>query len=96
MKHRKLLIGSIIAISIGIVLWLVVGPVIAASGVYTYQTGWWIFSQTHSGTTTAYWAGLTLAVIGLIIVIGGITGITISLLLEFLDRNTPATSADTQ
>ena len=92
MKHRRLLIGSIIAIPIGIIFWVIIGPTIAFAGLSTHQEGWWIFSETVTDVTTTYWVGVTLSILGLIIMIGGITGIILAFVLELLDRGkTPST-----
>jgi len=85
MKHRRLLIGSVVLIPIGIALW-VVGSVIAPFGIVEQTSGWWIFSSTTYETTWVYYLGLALAVGGLITIIGGASGIVITLILEFLDR----------
>jgi hypothetical protein len=92
-KHRRLLVGSIIGIPSGFVLMLI-GAFVARTGIYSYQTGWWIFSQYHTGTTTAYWVGLVLMLLGLIVIIGGITGIIIAVVLEFLDRGKAETAQE--
>ena len=86
MKHRRLLIGSIISIPVGLVLWLIIGTTIALAGISSHQEGWWIFSQTVTELTTTYWIGLTITIVGLISVIAGISGIIIAFVLEILDR----------
>lgn len=86
MKHRRLLIGSIIAIPIGVILWVIIGPIVAFAGITSHQEGWWIFSQTVYEVTTTYWIGYALSVVGLIILIVGVVGIILAFVLEVLDR----------
>ena len=92
MKHRRLLVGSIIAIPVGIIFWAIIGPTIAFAGISSHQEGWWIFGQTVTDITATYWVGVALSILGLIITIGGITGIILAFVLELLDRGkTPST-----
>lgn len=86
MKHRRLLVGGIIAIPIGIIFWAVIGPTIAFAGISSHQEGWWIFGQTVTDITATYWVGVALSILGLIITIAGITGIILAFVLELLDR----------
>ena len=86
MKHRRLLIGSIIAIPIGIILWVIIGPVIALAGITSHYEGWWIFGQTVTEVTATYWIGVALSLAGLIILIVGVVGIILAFVLEILDR----------
>lgn len=86
MKHRRLLIGSIIAIPIGIILWAIIGPIVALAGITSRYEGWWIFGRTVTEVTTTYWVGVALSVVGLIILIIGVVGIILAFVLEFLDR----------
>jgi len=96
MKHRRLLVGSIIAIPIGIIFWVIIGPTIAFAGISTHQEGWWIFSQTVTDITVTYWVGVALSLSGLIITIAGITGIILAFVLELLDREKqPPTKRET-
>lgn len=96
MKHRRLLVGSIVAIPIGLVLWIIIGTTIALAGIATHQEGWWIFSQTVTELTTTYWVGLAISLLGLIIVIAGISGIIIAFVLEILDRGKKAEKTETR
>ena len=86
MKHRRPLVGGIIAIPIGIIFWVIIGPTIAFAGISTHQEGWWIFGQTVTDITATYWIGVALSILGLIITIAGITGIILAFVLELLDR----------
>lgn len=86
MKHRRLLVGSIIAIPIGVILWVVIGPIVALAGITSRYEGWWIFGRTVTEVTATYWVGVVLSIVGLIISIGGIVGIVLAIILEFLDR----------
>jgi len=86
LKHRRLLIGSIITIPIGLILWAIIGPIVALAGITSHWEGWWIFGQTVTEVTATYWVGVALSIVGLIILIGGVFGIILALVLEFLDR----------
>lgn len=86
LKRRKLLIGSMISLPIGIILWMVLAPVLCGLGIGSYETGWWIFKETHYYTTPLYWLGIAIGIIGMITVIGGVSGIVIGGALEILDR----------
>lgn len=86
MKHRRLLIGSIIAIPIGIILWAIIGPIVAFAGITSHYEGWWIFGQTVTEVTATYWVGVALSLGGLIILIVGVAGIILAFVLEILDR----------
>lgn len=85
MRHRRLFVGSMISIPVGITL-LILGNIIAPFGVQEHTNGFWIFTATHHGATGVYYLGFALAVGGLITIIGGISGIIISMVLEILDR----------
>jgi hypothetical protein len=85
MKHRRLFIGSMVLIPVGIAL-LIVGNVISPLGMFGQTHGWWIFSSTTYETTGVYYLGLALTLGGLITIIGGTSGIVITIILEFLDR----------
>jgi hypothetical protein len=86
LKHRRLLVGSIIAIPIGVILWVILGPVVAMAGVSSHEEGWWIFSQTVTDITATYWVGVAISLIGLIVLIAGVTGIIVAFVPELLDR----------
>ncbi|MDH5713454.1 MAG: hypothetical protein OEY83_05895 [Candidatus Bathyarchaeota archaeon] len=85
MRHRRLFVGSMVSIPIGIIL-LILGNIIAPFGVQDHASGFWIFTTIHSEATGAYYLGFALAVIGLVTIIGGISGIIISIVLEILDK----------
>jgi len=86
LKHRRLLIGSIITIPIGFILWQIIGPIVALVGVTSRWEGWWIFGHTVTEVTTTYWIGVTIWVAGLIILIAGVVGLILAFVLEILDR----------
>jgi len=85
-KHRRLLIGSVICIPIGIILWVIVGSTIAMAGISSHFEGWWIFGSAVTDVTTTYWVGVAVSMAGLIFLIVGGFGILLAVLLEFLDR----------
>jgi len=85
LRHRRLFVGSMVSIPVGIVL-LILGNIIAPFGVQEHASGFWIFTTTYYEATGVYYFGFALAVIGLITMIGGISGIIISMVLEILDR----------
>jgi len=74
-----------VSIPVGIIL-LVLGNIIAPFGVQEHTSGFWVFAATHSEVTGVYYLGFALAVIGLITMIGGMSGIVISIVLEILDK----------
>jgi hypothetical protein len=86
LKHRRLLVGSIIAIPVGVIFWVILGPIVAMSGISSHEEGWWIFSRTVTDVTTTYWAGVAISLAGLIVLIAGVTGIVVAFVLELLDR----------
>lgn len=94
MKHRRLLIGGIIAITLGIIF-LIVGPVVAQAGISSHFEGWWIFGTTVTDVSATYWVGVTLSLAGLIIVIIGIVGIILSFVLEVLDKSPKPSTTQT-
>jgi len=85
-----MLITSIILIAIGVVLWLAIGPVLASMGigVATWETGWWIFKETHYTyyKTELYWLGFGLTLGGLIIFVIGIVLLPIIFVLEKIKK----------
>jgi len=74
-----------VSIPVGIIL-LILGNIIAPFGVQEHTSGFWIFTTIYSEATGVYYLGFALAVTGLITIIGGISGIIISIVLEILDR----------
>lgn len=84
MRYIRLLVGSIIAIGVGLLLWFLVGPIVAISGVSSHFEGWWIFGETVTDVTPAFWVGIGLSVIGAVVTVGGVVGVVLSLILEFL------------
>ena len=86
-RNRNLLVGSIIAIPIGFILWVIVGPVIAQAGISSHFEGWWIFGHNVTDVSTTYWVGVALSMVGVIIVIIGGVGILLAFILEILDKS---------
>lgn len=86
MKHRRMLIASIIMLGIGIVLWQVLGPAIALAGVTSHYEGWWPFGSTVTELTPLYWVGFALSVTGFVIFIIAIVLLILAFVLEILDR----------
>jgi len=82
MKHRRMLINAILLVVIGLVSWLVVGPILVYVGIGSYTTGWWIFEETHYYLTPLGWAGVILAICGIIIFAIGLALFPIILILE--------------
>ncbi len=74
-----------VSIPVGIIL-LILGNIIAPFGIQEHTSGFWIFTTTYHETTGVYYLGFALAVVGLITVIGGTSGIIISIVLETLDK----------
>jgi ABC-type Fe3+ transport system permease subunit len=89
MRHRKMLISSVIIIAVGIVLWFIVGPITMLFGIGTgsYETtSWWgLVRETHyyEYATSVYYVGLGLTLFGIILVIAGAVLIVITVILEF-------------
>jgi hypothetical protein len=80
-----LFVGSMVSIPVGIIL-LILGNIIAPFGVQEHTSGLWIFATTYYEATGVYYLGFALAIIGLITIIGGMSGIIISVVLEILDK----------
>ena len=85
MKHRRLFIGSIVSIPIGIAL-IIIGNVIAPFGVVGRTEWFFIIPYTAYEKTWVYYLGLGLSTVGLITIIGGISGIIMSSILEAMAR----------
>ena len=96
LRNKRLLIGSIIAIPIGFILWVIVGPVIAQAGISSHFEGWWIFGSNVTDISTTYWVGVGLSLVGEIIVIIGGVGIFLALVLEGLDKSNKPMTTSTQ
>jgi hypothetical protein len=87
MKHREMLLVSIVIMAIGLILWLVIGPIILIFGVGSSTSGWWIFSETNYYLTPLGYLGLGLAIGGLVLLIIGILVLVITIVLELTERN---------
>jgi Ca2+/Na+ antiporter len=83
-KAQRLRIGSIIAVLIGILLLIVIGPAITNTGIvsdsgdhgwYFFKTySWLIGSEPLTGEVTAmYWVGISISIIGLFVFAAGLT-----------------------
>ncbi|MCW4055208.1 MAG: hypothetical protein NWE82_00330 [Candidatus Bathyarchaeota archaeon] len=86
MKHRRVLIGSIILIAVGLPLWLAIGPALASMGidVQIEESGWWIFKEKNYVyyETPMYWLGFGLTLGGLMVFAIGVALLPIVLVLE--------------
>jgi len=85
MKHRRLFIGSIVLIPIGITL-IIIGDALAPFGVVGHTEWFFIFPYTAYEKTWVYYLALGLSTVGLITIIGGISGMIMSLILEVMAR----------
>jgi hypothetical protein len=93
-----LIIGSIVAIAIGTMLWAVVGPAVIMMGSPTPRTSEdhrWYFFQAYSWLSyppsteeisptisSTYWLGFAFSIIGLSIVAAGVAGIILAAVIE--------------
>ena len=93
-----MIIGSIVAIAIGTMLWAVVGPAVIMMGSPTPRTSEdhrWSFFQAYSWlsyppstedisstTSSTYWLGFAFNIIGLSIVAAGVAGIILAAVME--------------
>ena len=94
MNHRRVVIGSIVAIVLGIILWAVIGPAIVLIGTPTPKTsedGSWSFFQSYSWLSyppsneeisstisSTYWLGFAVSIIGFCILGAGVIGIILA------------------
>ena len=86
MKHKKMLLASISMILVGVIFWLVIGPILFYLGIGSYTTGWWIFTETHYYITTLGYLGIGLTIAGLIVLIIGIGVIVVVGILEVTEQ----------
>jgi len=92
-----LIIGSIVAIAIGTMLWAVIGPAVVLIGRPTPRTsgddGWAFFEAyswlSHGGRapsiaeiSSTYWLGFAISIIGLSILVAGVAGIILAVVME--------------
>jgi ammonia channel protein AmtB len=92
-----LIIGSIVAIAIGTMLWTVVGPAVVMMGnpTRTSEDHRWSFFQAYSWLSyppsneeisstisSAYWLGFAVSIIGISIVTAGVAGIILAAVIE--------------
>jgi len=97
-----LIIGSIVAIAIGTMLLVVIGPAVVLIGIPTPRTSEdnrWSFFQAYGplsyppSTTeiaeisSTYWLGFAVSIIGLSILAAGVTGIILAAVLEMRGHN---------
>jgi len=85
LRRRRLLIGSIITIAIGFILWMIVGPVIAVAGAPSHWEGWW-HVRIVVEYTTLFWVGLIVSAVGLIILVAGLVVAVLAIMWEISDR----------
>jgi len=85
LRHQRLLNGSTRTIYLGIILY-VVGSIVAGFGiqVYTYM-GPGILTTIYT-ETIVYDVGIVLVFSGIVAVIVGVSGIIVSVVLEFFER----------
>lgn len=69
---------------VGLVL-LVLGQIVALSGITSRWEGWWIFGRPVTELTTTYWVGVFLLIIGLIIGVSGLIGTFLYFVLKSED-----------
>ena len=87
MRHRSLLIGSILAIAAGSYMWDYLGPMISvASGGFAGE-GLWLRNLSVTAYTKPFWTGLMTSLIGFIILLAGAAGVIIVLFLFLKSRN---------
>lgn len=97
-----MVIGSIVAIVIGTMLWLVIGPAVVLIGIptRTSEDGRWSFFQAYSWLSyppsteemsstisSTYWLGFAVSIIGLSIVAAGVAGIILAAVIEMRGHN---------
>ena len=88
-----MIIGSIVAILIGSILWAVVGPAVVLIGIPTPRNSgyaeWWFYEAyawlSHGGRapsiseiSSTYWLGFAISIIGLSILVVGVIGIILA------------------
>ena len=89
-----MIIGSIVAIAIGTMLWAVIGPAVVLIGRPTPRTSEdnrWSFFQAYSWLSyppsteeisSTYWLGFAISIIGLSILVAGVAGIILAVVME--------------
>jgi hypothetical protein len=80
LTRGKRLIISVMAVALGIVLFLIVGPVIISLFGFTYKhfdNTWFCRPQEIAGTTSVFWLGIVISTFGLSILIGGLVGVVL-------------------
>ena len=98
-----MIIGSIVTIAIGSILWAVIGPAVVLIGIPTprnSEDNSWPFFQaysrlsyppsteeTPSTISSTYWLGLAISVIGLSILVVGVIGIILAAVREMRADN---------
>jgi len=82
-----MLIAGIVTVAIGLVLWLVIGPAIALTGITTRYEGWWPFGSTVTELTPLFWVGYGLSLAGIVIFVIAIVLLVLAVVLEILDRH---------
>ncbi|MDH5623527.1 MAG: hypothetical protein OEY39_03565 [Candidatus Bathyarchaeota archaeon] len=86
-----MIIGSIVAIAIGSILWAVIGPAIVLIGIPTPRNHEWTFFKAYSWlsgppsiaeVSSTYWLGFAISIIGLSILAAGVIGIILAAVRE--------------
>ena len=96
-----MIIGSIVTIAIGSILWAVIGPAVVLIGIPTPRTsedGRWSFFQAYSWLShggrapsiaeisSTYWLGFAVSIIGFCILVAGSIGIILVAVMEMRAR----------
>jgi len=102
LKHSRLIIGSIVTIAVGSILWAAIGPAIVLMGIPTPKNSGdhkWSFFQAYGplsyppSTTeiteisSTYWLGFAVSIIGFCILVAGSIGIILAAVMEMRARN---------
>ena len=98
-----MIIGSIVAIAIGTMLWAVVGPAVVLIGIPTPGTSedhrWSFFKayswlsyppsteEISSTMSSTYWLGFAVSIIGLCVLAAGVAGIIVAAVMEMRAHN---------
>jgi hypothetical protein len=98
-----LIIGIIVAIAIGTMLWVVIGPAVVLIGIPTPRTSEdnrWSFFQAYSWLSgpdaddtsvaeisSTYWLGSAISIIGLSILAAGVIGIILAFVPALMSKS---------
>ncbi|MHA2315440.1 MAG: hypothetical protein ACXACF_09215 [Candidatus Hermodarchaeia archaeon] len=96
-----MIIGSIVTIVIGSMVWAVIGPAVVLMGIPTPRTsgdGGWAFFEAYSWLShggrapsiaeisSTYWLGFAVSIIGFCILVAGSIGIILAAVMEMRAR----------